>query len=363
MLKSQYFVSKGIFEIENECHKVLVDAFKGFNEEIQNLTEIEVDYQETNKKIVQIVFYQGGDWKMLANSLGIKCANSKYPCVWCKCPKEEFWNLNKEYSIYDRKLGARSHEEQLAILQHPDQDKIQTYGYSKTPIFKDIIPISRYIIDMLHLFLRITDTLFNLLIKDCCLADNFDMNNISKFDLSKYKHMNSLQHYLNEKCNVHFKFLWTYDNKKLTWRDLVGPEKIRFIDNLDLKQIFPDHEKFDSLSKIWSEFWDILKLVKTVEIESFELKKRTHKWLELFLTVYSKATITPYMHAFVYHLHEFVFLFKDVNAFNCQGLEKLNDMTTGQYFKGTNKSVSAIHQILNKRNRLEYLAIPGIFIE
>jgi len=41
----------GIFEIENECHKVLVDAFKGFNEEIQNLTEIEVDYQETNKKL------------------------------------------------------------------------------------------------------------------------------------------------------------------------------------------------------------------------------------------------------------------------------------------------------------------------
>ena len=65
----------------------------------------------------------------------------------------------------------------------------------------------------------------------------------------------------------------------------------------------------------------------------------------------------PYMHAFVAHLVEFVHLYKDINAFNCQGLEKLDDMTTGQFFKGTNKQETALHQILKRRNRMEFFSV------
>lgn len=179
--------------------------------------------------MLKVVFYYGGDWKMLSHSLGIQAANSRYSCVWCKCPKEDYHRLDLEWSITDPKKGARTHEEQAAILSHPDYNKIVNYGYKREPIFRDIIPISRYMIDMLHLFLRISDTLFNLLVKDCCLADQFDMSAINKFDVAKYKHMNSLQHFLNEKCNVNFKFFWVPETKKLTWRDLVGPEKVRFL--------------------------------------------------------------------------------------------------------------------------------------
>ncbi len=39
----------------------------------------------------------------------------------------------------------------------------------------------------------------------------------------------------------------------------------------------------------------------------------------------------------MHHLHEFVELYGDVNLFNQQGLEKLNDQTTTQFFRGTNK--------------------------
>lgn len=293
---------------------------------------------------------------MLAHSLGILSANSKYPCIWCKCCKDEFYRLDTEWSITDPKLGCRTHEEHASILSHQDSKKIVKFGFAKEPIFRDIIPISRYMIDMLHLFLRISDTLFNLLVKDCSLADNFDMKAISKFDVSAYKHMNSLQHFLNEKCNVKFTFLWVAETKKLTWRDLVGPEKIKMFENFNLAQIIPGHENFDSVCKIWNEFYDILQLVKVAKIESDELKARTAEWLKLFLSVYNKSTVTPYMHAFVGHLHEFVFLYKDINAFNCQGLEKLNDLSTGQYFKGTNKQDSALHQMLKKRNRMEYLS-------
>ena len=92
--------------------------------------------------------------------------------------------------------------------------------------------------------------------------------------------------------------------------------------------------------------------VKEVKVEPNDLKARTKDWLELFLTVYNKTTVTPYMHAFVFHLHEFVHLYKDINAFNCQGLEKLNDISTGHYFKSTNKSNRYLTQILQKITRL-----------
>ena len=118
----------------------------------------------------------------------------------------------------------------------------------------------------------------------------------------------------------------------------------------------PDHERFDDVVKIWEEFYEIVNLVKAVEMESSEVKDRTREWLRLYLSVYNKATVTPYMHAFVQHLHEFVFLYKDINAFNCQGLEKLNDITTAQFFSSTNRKQEALHQILKKRNRIEYFS-------
>ena len=127
-------------------------------------------------------------------------------------------------------------------------------------------------------------------------------------------------------------------------------------ENFNLAEIMPNHEKFDEVEQIWSDFLEIVNLVKDVAIEASELAKRTKEWLKLYLSVYNKTTVTPYIHAFVAHLHEFVNLYKDINAFNCQGLEKLNDLSTTQYFMSTNRSDFALHQMLKKRNRLEYLS-------
>lgn len=339
----------GIYEIENESHATLTECFKEIVEELQRVNEIEV-----NGRKVKVVLYYGADWKMLAIVLGLLSANSKYPCVWCKCPKEEFHLYDQDWSIVEPSQGARSPQEQRELVSQ-NQKKSYAYSYQRNPIFGDLIPYSRYMIDMLHLFLRISDTLFNLLIKDCSLADNLELTNLNKFDLKKYKHMNSLQHFLNEKCGVRFQFYWIAETKKLTWRDLTGPEKHRLFDKFNLAEIMPDHERFQDVEKIWFDFYEMLEMVKQVEIDAVELKERTVEWLKLYLGVYSKTTVTPYMHAFVTHLPEFVHLYKDINAFTCQGLEKLNDMTTGQFFKGTNKLDTALHQVLKKRNRMELL--------
>ena len=342
----------GIYEMENENYENLLICFKEHVDELSNLKEIKI-----GDNTFGIVFYYSGDWKMLAHSLGIQSANSKYPCVWCKCCKDDFADKSLEWSITDPAKGARSHEDLIKVVQLPNNSKTVKYGYDKLPLFKDIIPINRYMIDMLHLFLRISDTLINLLVKDCTLFDKFESWTITRFDVTEFKHLHAFQKFLNEKCKVSFKFVWLSETKKLTWRDLVGPEKIRFFEAFDLKEIFPEHDKLESLQKLWTDFYDIINGVKRVKLAHDEVKTRTQEWLDLFLTIYNKTTVTPYVHAFVAHLHEFVFLYKDINAFNLQGLEKLNDLTTGQYFKGTNKSDSALTQILKKRNRMEFLRL------
>jgi hypothetical protein len=51
------------------------------------------------------------------------------------------------------------------------------------------------------------------------------------------------------------------------------------------------------------------------------------------------------MHTFVSHLHEFVRLYEDVNQFTTQGLEKMNDLCTGYYFRSNNKRDNALYHI------------------
>ena len=46
--------------------------------------------------------------------------------------------------------------------------------------------------------------------------------------------------------------------------------------------------------------------------------------------------VTPYMHALVAHLHEFLQIHGAIVPFTQQGLEKLNDVFTQQYFQSTN---------------------------
>ena len=67
--------------------------------------------------------------------------------------------------------------------------------------------------------------------------------------------------------------------------------------------------------------------VSSEEAAAFSVKSKA--WLQLYLTVYQSKHVTPYMHALVAHLHEFLQITQ-------QGLEKLNDVFTQQYFQSTN---------------------------
>ena len=79
-------------------------------------------------------------------------------------------------------------------------------------------------------------------------------------------------------------------------------------------------------------------------------------WARLFIDVYHASNVTPYIHALMNHVHEFMLLHGSILAFTQQGLEKYNDIVTKQHFQSSNHGgQQALSQIMEKQNRLEHM--------
>ena len=91
-----------------------------------------------------------------------------------------------------------------------------------------------------------------------------------------------------------------------------------------------------------------------------EFKSKVDHWMQKFLVVYQTKDVTPYMHALVSHVPEFLKLYGNIEFFTQQGMEKYNDITSKNYFRSTNhQGVSAIKQLFLKRKRAQHLEAAG----
>jgi hypothetical protein len=82
---------------------------------------------------------------------------------------------------------------------------------------------------------------------------------------------------------------------------------------------------------IWTEFHRLNSQLSSdsftsVEISVFE--ENVKSWRSKFLAVYQSKNVTPYMHAFVAHVPEFLGIHGAIVPYTQQGLEKLNDSLT-----------------------------------
>lgn len=176
-----------------EKYEYLSQALMDIANEIQSVQTITVDGHEFN-----IEFYLGGDMKYLAICLGIQAANAKYSCIWCKCPATERHNTSKSWcSVED---GARTVEEIQCLSLGKNKDK---YGCIYQPLFPSI-PIDRVIPDILHLFLRISDVLINLLILELRKMDDIEKLTKNEFNQATAKHLDTYITYLNTCCKIPF---------------------------------------------------------------------------------------------------------------------------------------------------------------
>ena len=329
----------------DSLEKSLADILK----EAEELQSIEVNGHTHN-----IEYFLGGDMKFLALVCGIEAANGNYSCVWCKCHSKDRWDMTMDWSAFDCSKGARTISEIESLLLKP---KTRRMGCSRHPLFK-FIPIDHVVIDTLHLFLRIADLLINLLIQELRREDG--ISQAVDPDPSKHASITAYATFLKEVCKINFTWYTSRETRQLQWRDLTGPEKVRLFEKIDIPKYLPMLKNAAALQDIWKEFWRLFSELDKSYNTTFELQEDIKNWIKLFLKQYQTKNITPYAHAFAYHVPEFIEHYGSVCKFNQQGLEKLNDVTTQHYLRATNhRELEALTQVMEKRNRLEELESNG----
>lgn len=339
-----------------EVYDNLVEALDDIATEINNLKSLTV-----NNVLYDLEFFFAADMKFEAIIMGIESASSTYSCIWCKCPATERHDITKTWSATNSDEGARTIKEiqELSMIKKHKRNK--KYGCVRQPIFPSI-PIDHVIPDVLHLFLRISDILINLLILELRRLDGIEKATITSESLKKTLAMNSnvsrYVQFLNE-SKINFHMYVDKDSKSLKWRDLTGPEKLKLFNKIDIAAVFPGVPNATLIHKIWKDFLTIyntlcLNPINRNQIKDFQVS--VQKWLSLFLSVYQSRHVTPYMHTLIFHVPEFLNLYGSLLPFSQQGPEKLNDNLTKDYYRNTNhQEQDALRQLLLKLNRLEEL--------
>ena len=260
----------------------------------------------------------------------------------------------------DPEKGARTIDE-IQKLAESKKKATEKYGCVRQPLFPTI-PVNHIIPDVLHLFLRICDVLINLLITELRRLDGLEKARIQKLDRTKVVNIKKYENFLNETCKVAFHFFVDKNSKKLQWQDLTGPEKLKVFTLINIPELFPNVPSCHAVQNLWKEFMEIYKTLcshtalKDEEVDKFKCK--VDDWLKNFLSVYQTKNVTPYIHLLACHIPEFLKQYGTIAPFSQQGVEKLNDLITKDYFRSTNHKDTLI-QIMLKLNRLEDLNDKG----
>ncbi|KAJ8018072.1 hypothetical protein HOLleu_44137 [Holothuria leucospilota] len=283
--------------------------------------------------------------------MGLDSCSSLYSCVWCKCSASDRWDSSKSWSMTNPDQGARTVSEICEMAGR----KRNKYNCSFPPIFT-CIPVDHVVMDSLHLFLRIADQLVSQLIKYLRLMDN--IKSMSVYSPLKHLRMAKFETFVNS-LGIEWNFYVDKSSKEIKSRDFTGPEHWKVFNSINLRELIPEHQDVSSICELWQKFIQLMTFLKKLsytssEIDQFEVDAKL--WVQLFMKVYLKKDITPYMHVLQFHVAETLRLHGNVSFFSQQGLEKLNDIVTKWYFRSSNfRGKESLKQVMMKQNRMNYL--------
>lgn len=94
---------------------------------------------------------------------------------------------------------------------------------------------------------------------------------------------------MNEDCHIPFQFFVCKDTKQLKWRDLMGPDKLIFFENIKLCDLLPTLPNVEKIQSLWKDFMLLhrelqRKSFTQTEVETFGT--RAKKWVEDFIVIY-----------------------------------------------------------------------------
>ncbi len=134
-------------------------------------------------------------------------------------------------------------------------------------------------------------------------------------------------------------------------------------DLLDLFYEYKDDTKLVIFNFVMIEFYKLFMFVKSDHSEYFDaesLKNKLKFWGKQFVKCTDGEKLTPYVHVFIFHVPEFISVYKNINRYSMQALEKLNWVTKSNYFRQTNrKPMEFINQLILKANRTEFYRLEA----
>ena len=317
-----------------------------------------------NDKIYPIKYYYTADWKLLSIVLGLFGPQGNYPCLWCHWLKTKSESDNgKVTQPPEAPEGPRSID-----LQSKYHGQKIHFGYKNKSLLNNIM-LKNIIIDTLHLKLRICDKLTNLLIRELCVADEYEGKGL--FDYNKHSNLTRWINFIRNDCKIKREIIpFNKENSACITRDFTGKEYDKILSKIDIVALFPSLDNNAKIQELWSKFKYILESIRKTDWEA--IKCETDAWYKTYIYLYTELNVTPYIHAFKQHLYEQIRNHGDITQFDQQGVEKLNDFTTQEYFNATNKfcfsldsnnlSNDFIMQLLIRRCRIDYYVLNNEII-
>ena len=358
-----------MFEIKKENYSELSVCLKEIFELIEKVKAIKV----LGKKY-KLEYYLGGDYKNLLILAGMKEANAKESCIWC------YANLKQDINRNEINVDSYPITRVYDPKDQKSKDMVPPIAFIKNKFF---------VIDTLHLLLRITDQLNKLLLLKLKIVDKVGANNLVN-NINTRENTMLYLNFLREKCKISNPYYFSR-RKGLQFRAFNGNEREKIFEQIFYKRegsqrgrtfynIFgkntgldPDGLEFDMENRVWKSFYTLYNKIKkfnSSEMSIDILKNELKKWLDryLYLSEYLRKSqkVTPYIHVFVFHVPEMLRLHQfNINQFNTQALERLNDFSSDYYRHCTNKnkSLAYIKQLINKRQRVEFLNLKGDFFD
>ncbi|CAG8855323.1 43433_t:CDS:2, partial [Gigaspora margarita] len=179
-------------------------------------------------------------------------------------------------------------------------------GHKYKPLFP-MISLTHWVVDELHVILRITDRLWLLLVSEIDVKTNSRIRNIIS----------------QEMLRIHVHFNWWEDQNTKMWTStsLTGVDKLKVLQNFNLDLLFLNKSRAQLIRRLWNGFNELYEDMHKQRINGVEFKKKALEWINLFLTpssgnpnhpqtfikgLYRPYDITPYIHTLVYHIPEFL---------------------------------------------------------
>ena len=226
------------------------------------------------------------------------------------------------------------------------------------PIF-DFIDFDQVHFDTLHKNMRIVNKTLAFLMRKLQTADNKKTT-----DLQKLPHQRALGEWLQ---SIGIKSPFTYPSQSdsstaLNLRSMTGSQCKDIAQKINVLAMFPKLERATEIGQIFNNWWRIhMGYTHNYYIDKTQLlQKRIGEMLATCSSVFQDKECIVYMHHLAAHLSDRISKYGDMDLYNIQGLEKLNDITTTQYFRGTNRKYDYLSQLMFKRLRIEGYILDSI---